>query len=294
LGFAVGPDLGAEFQRAEEAILEDMLAPNQTITAGYHASVIELSDGQSHTGILASESATSLTLRQPAGVEQVLLRKDVVRVTTLAVSLMPEALKDNLTPPEAADVIAWLRGQNGPLDRLGAGAPARTASRVVLFDDESDFAAKLNEGDGTAAIAAEGAFVGQRCLAVTPLQRHSPRIAGWAYPIVEKPNQGQFRYLRLAWKTRGGDGIMIELAAEGRWPEAQKEERRYYAGTNTTKWAARALSSLAPAQWRVVTMDLWNDNGNFTLTGLAPTAMGGTAFFDDIQLLRTLDGLETK
>ena len=35
LGHAVGPDLSAEFQRAEETILRDVLAPSDTISPGY-------------------------------------------------------------------------------------------------------------------------------------------------------------------------------------------------------------------------------------------------------------------
>src|SRR5439155_758645 len=51
---------------------------------------------------------------------------------------------------------------------------------------------------------------------------------------------------------------------------------------------AREVSPAAPREWRVVTFDLWKDCGAFTLTGIAPTAMGGTVFFDRIELLRDL------
>ena len=34
------------------------------------------------------------------------------------------------------------------------------------------------------------------------------------------------------------------------------------------------------------------DSGEFTLTGIATTAMGGTALFDRLQLLRSLDEVE--
>jgi putative membrane-bound dehydrogenase-like protein len=113
-GFAVGPDLDAEFQRAEEAILKDILAPGDALTAGYATCVIETTAGQTHSGILAGESATSLTLKLPAGAEVTVLRKDIARLTTLGASLMPEALRDNLTPRDAADVITWLRGAGVP------------------------------------------------------------------------------------------------------------------------------------------------------------------------------------
>jgi putative membrane-bound dehydrogenase-like protein len=108
-GFAVGPDLDAELQRAEEAILKDVLAPNEQLTAGYLTYEVVLRSGETMAGTLGSESATSLTVKLPAGMEREVLLKDVQRVRTLPVSLMPEGLALNITPGELADVIAWLR-----------------------------------------------------------------------------------------------------------------------------------------------------------------------------------------
>ena len=81
---------------------------------------------------------------------------------------------------------------------------------------------------------------------------------------------------------------MIELADDGRWPSASKPLRRYYSGKNTTSWEATQISSQAPTEWTIVTRDLWKDFGDFTLTGIAPTAMGGEVLFDRIELLRSL------
>ena len=38
-----------------------------------------------------------------------------------------------------------------------------------------------------------------------------------------------------------------------------------------------------------MTVDLWKQFGALTLTGIAPTAMGGAAYFDRIELLQTLE-----
>ena len=51
------------------------------------------------------------------------------------------------------------------------------------------------------------------------------------------------------------------------------------------------MAETAPRQWTIVNLDLWQDFGDFTLTGLAPTAMGGPAWFDSIQLLREVSPL---
>jgi hypothetical protein len=143
------------------------------------------------------------------------------------------------------------------------------------------------------ALETNRAFSGTACLAVTPPQRFSPRMPGWSFRIAERPEPGEFRYLRLAWRVQDARGVMIELAANGSWPAAENPQRRYFSGRNLTKWEAREVSPDVPRDWCVVTLDLWKDCGAFTLTGIAPTAMGGTVFFDRIELLRDVGDAAT-
>ena len=278
-GHAVGPDLASERARADQTLLADILEPSREITAGYASYVVWTRDGRIVSGVLASESATSVTLRQAEGVEHVVLRANVETMSQSAVSLMPEDLADALSPRDAADLIGFLR------QRFGEPSPGP----ITLFDDEIEFVESLGEGSGEATLELEAPFAGQSSLAVTPPQRYSARIAGWEYPIREAPGRGEYRYLRLAWKSTGGQGVMVELAADGDWPPASSPRRRYFAGINTTDWRARMVAPAAPTSWTVVTVDLWRDNGDFTLTGIAPTAMGGVAHFDRIQLLPRLE-----
>jgi hypothetical protein len=198
---------------------------------------------------------------------------------------MPEALRENLTPKDAADVIAWLRE---------TGGGKKTApDRVVLFDEEEDFIGKLRDGNGKATFETTGAFSGKAALGMTVFQRHSQRIPGWNYRITEKPMPGEFRYLRLAWKATDAECVMVELAADAKWPAPESSRGRYYAGRNASKWEARQVSPHVPGEWRVITLDLWKDMGEFTLTGIAPTTFGGKAFFDKIELLRDLQSAAT-
>jgi hypothetical protein len=95
--------------------------------------------------------------------------------------------------------------------------------------------------------------------------------------------------LRLAWKTLEGGGVLLELADAGQWPVANEPRCRFYSGKNTTAWKAVQISRDAPREWAVVTVDLWKQFGPLTLTGIAPTAMGGTALFDRIELLQVLE-----
>jgi putative heme-binding domain-containing protein len=271
VGYAVGPDLSAEFQRAEETIIHDVLAPNDTISPGYVTYAVATEAGQVFSGLLVAESPTSITLRQAEGKEQIILRKDVDEVRAMSVSMMPEDLPKTVRPRDLADLLAWLRSP--PAD-------------LILVDENRQFIDALNEGAGMAEFIGADKYTGQVSLRVKPPQRYSPRIKGWEFRIREHPGAGQYRYLRFAWKSTDAHGIMLELADDGRWPPAESPLRRYHAGRNTTGWQSLEISPSAPREWTVVTRDLWGDFGDLTLTGIAPTAMGGAALFDRIELLQ--------
>jgi putative membrane-bound dehydrogenase-like protein len=277
-GFAVGPDLANTIQRTDEMLVSDMLDPSNQITAGYNSYTVVTEDGRIFNGVLAAESATHVMLRREEGKEDTVLRKDIEEMAASRISQMPEKVEQEIKPQEMADLIAYLRHAFGP------PLPAQ----VMLFDDEPDFIQVLDQGEGRAILETADRAAGNASLRISPPQRWSLRIPGWQYRIVETPAPGEFRYLRFAWKSCGGQGVMIELAVDGNWPPADKPLWRYYSGRNTTGWAARQVAAEAPQEWVEVTCDLWKDFGTLTLTGIAPTAIGGDALFDRIELLREL------
>ena len=196
--------------------------------------------------------------------------------------MMPEGLEKDVSPQDVVDLIAYLR------EALDPESSQSTSPVATLFEDAPGFVEVLSEGTGTVVIRTDDIYSGKAALSVTPPQRWSLAIPGWKYRIAEHPGPGEYRYLRLAWKSRDAEGVMLELAADGRWPLAETPLYRYYSGANTTGWQGVQVSPEAPRQWTVITRDLWQDFGPFTLTGLAPTVMGGEALFDRVELLRTL------
>ena len=190
--------------------------------------------------------------------------------------------KQKLSDKEIAMLTNWVKA--------GAAWPEPVA---VLFEDQPQFLAALTSGNGKGRLIAEGAFGGKAALRITPLQRDGVKIPGWNFAIREQPQPGEYRYLRLAWKKRGEGSVMIELAANGAWPDAKVAKGRYVAGPNTTGWAAISIGETAPSEWSVATFDLWKDIGSFTLTGIAPTCdRGEEAFFDSIILGPTIASLD--
>lgn len=271
IGTAVGPDLTAEFQRAEEALVSDLLAPSESIAAGYASYIVLTQSGQTLSGLISAESPTSVTLRQSEGKETVVLRSEIEELHASAVSLMPDDLVKTVSTKDFADAIAWLR---------------RPLAQCVLLDENRGIVAEFNSGDGTMEMILGDAFSGQMSLQVTPLQRSNARISHWEFRIREHPALGEYRHLRFAWKSIDASGVMLELAADGSWPPPAQAIRRYYAGGNSSPWAAVEVSPDVPEAWTVVTRDLWAESGDFTLTGIAPTALGGAVQFDRIELLQ--------
>ncbi|MCL4205064.1 MAG: c-type cytochrome [Pirellulaceae bacterium] len=278
-GSVVGPDLSATIRRSDEMLLSDVLDPNNQITVGFNQYTVVTADGHILSGVLAAETATSVTLRREQAVDTTILRKDIDDLAASSISMMPERLEQEVSPQDVADLIAYLREAFGPVP----------PPRIVLFEDDPKFPAWLNEGQGTATIETEDVHSGTASLAVTPPQRFAARIPGWQYVIREHPRPGEYRYLQFAWKADTARGVMLELADQGTWPPADRPLRRYVSGANDTGWQALQISPDPPGQWIVVTRDLWKDFGDMVLTGLAPTAIGGRALFDRIDLLQSCE-----
>jgi putative membrane-bound dehydrogenase-like protein len=107
-GHAVGPDLQSLANKTPLYLLTEVLDPNRNVDTRYLAYVAVTRAGRTFTGLLASESATSITLRAQEGKEQVLLRSELDDCRSTGKSLMPEGLEKELTKQDMADLIAYL------------------------------------------------------------------------------------------------------------------------------------------------------------------------------------------
>jgi len=172
--------------------------------------------------------------------------------------------------------------------------PARvTAPLHTLFEDERQFVSLLYEGKGQATLERLDRYSGTAALRVTADQRYRSQMPGWGLKIAENPVEGEFRYLRFAWKKSGGDNILLQLNANGSFgPQRGKggPAYRYEAGPaeNSFNAAAIKVASELPSTWVVVTRDLFADFGEFRLDGISLTpGPGDYGLFDHIYLARS-------
>jgi putative membrane-bound dehydrogenase-like protein len=108
-GVEVGPDLlSALANKTAESLLIDILDPSREVDPRYIEYVLTLKEGRVVTGLIAAETATSLTLRRAEKAEDTLLRSQIDDIRATAKSLMPEGLEMQLNPQELFDVIAYL------------------------------------------------------------------------------------------------------------------------------------------------------------------------------------------
>lgn len=179
---------------------------------------------------------------------------------------------------------------------LPVGDPKKPV--VTLLGDDAHLLVPYLTNDedynGRGALAASedlDVFAGASALRVGPLQRFRAEVPGWSFPIRETPKEGEFRYIRFAWKKLGGTSITLQMHTTE--PASNWRLMNYYAGKKFFSWNLVQVDENLPTEWTVVTRDLFKDFGRRTVTGLAYTTTDGTAgLFDQIMLGRTVEDLD--
>jgi len=123
-GFKVGPDLAALTSHAPAVLLEAVFDPSRKIDAQYRNYLAVTDDGHTYTGILKSETSTSVTLVEQQGKEQTLLRNDLDEFKDSGKSLMPDGFEKDLSVADTADLFC-LFGDTRHSPEAGAWQSAR-------------------------------------------------------------------------------------------------------------------------------------------------------------------------
>ena len=149
IGHAVGPDLGAVANKTPQYLLQEILDPNRNVDSRYVSYVAVTTSGRTFTGLLASETAGSLTLKGAEGKEEVILRADLEELQSTSMSLMPIGLEKDLTKQDLADLLAYLAaiglppkpfdGNAPEILRPANGAIALLATAAEIYGDQIAF-----------------------------------------------------------------------------------------------------------------------------------------------------------
>jgi putative heme-binding domain-containing protein len=109
LGVNVAPDIGDSRTMTPAQILVDILDPNRKVDNNFFNYTATTRDGKIYSGILATETATSVTFRQPENKTVSLLRDQIEELRSTGLSLMPVGLEKNIDPQQMADLISFIK-----------------------------------------------------------------------------------------------------------------------------------------------------------------------------------------
>jgi len=107
-GHVVGPSLASSSAREPAALLTHVLDPNQYVLPDYVQYVIVDTNGRSYAGLIAAQTATSVTLKRDQSATDTILRNQIDQMVSTGKSLMPEGLEKKISPAEMADLLAYL------------------------------------------------------------------------------------------------------------------------------------------------------------------------------------------
>jgi putative membrane-bound dehydrogenase-like protein len=145
-GNQVGPDLTGMAVHPKEHLIIDILDPSRSVEGNYRVYSIELKDGRVLTGLLASETRTSVEIIDAQAKKVVVLRENIDELKASPKSLMPEGFEKQMTEAELTNLLEFLtqRGKYLPL-------PLEKAATVVstrgMFYSEDAPGERLIFGD---------------------------------------------------------------------------------------------------------------------------------------------------
>ncbi len=115
-GAEIGPDLTGVGRSTLDALLANVIDPNQIIGQGYENVVVETKDGRSLSGRLVEENDSTIKLINLGPTEYVISKDDIKSRTVSDLSLMPEGL-EGLTDEDFRNLIWYILAppQDGPL-----------------------------------------------------------------------------------------------------------------------------------------------------------------------------------
>ena len=107
-GQRVGPDLSGVGARAKESLIVDLFDPSRELAPNFAAYTLVTRQGQVLTGLVASETAGSVTLRRADGAQDMVPGRKSKSCARTGKSLMPEGLEGTLAPDNVVDLLEFL------------------------------------------------------------------------------------------------------------------------------------------------------------------------------------------
>lgn len=112
-GADVGPDLTGSGRASLDALLANVIDPNQIVGKGYENVEVETKDGRSVTGRLIEDTASHVRLLAAGPKEEVIARSNIERLRTSELSVMPEGL-EQMPDADFRNLIGYILNAASP------------------------------------------------------------------------------------------------------------------------------------------------------------------------------------
>lgn len=119
VGQQVAPDLASVKNKSNADLLVSILDPNREAQPNFNVYTVITDQGRVYNGIIATESAGSITLKRAEAKQDVILRSNIDQMISTGLSLMPVGLEKDLKRQDIADVIAFVKSIK-PLPAVGS------------------------------------------------------------------------------------------------------------------------------------------------------------------------------
>src|SRR6185436_19973750 len=106
-GATVGPDLTGVGRSSIDALLTNVIDPNQIIGKGYENTIVETKDDRLVTGRLIEDTDDHVKLLAQGPKEEIIARKDIKKIRTEEISVMPEGL-ENMPEPDFRNLMWYI------------------------------------------------------------------------------------------------------------------------------------------------------------------------------------------
>jgi putative membrane-bound dehydrogenase-like protein len=136
-GGKVGPDLTGMAVHPKSHLLIDILDPSRSVEGNYRQYMVTTRQGKVLSGLLASETRTSVELLDAQAQRHTILREDIDELQASGKSIMPEGFEKQLTKNDVANLLEFLC-QKGKYLPLPLGSVATAVSTRGMFYREDD------------------------------------------------------------------------------------------------------------------------------------------------------------
>ncbi len=109
IGVNVAPDISDSRVKLPSQLLTDILDPNRAIDNNYFNYLVIDAEGTIYNGVIATETSTSITLRQPEDKRVTIARDNIEQIRSTGQSLMPVGLEKSLTVEDMSDLISFIK-----------------------------------------------------------------------------------------------------------------------------------------------------------------------------------------